>query len=277
MVNLLHGQNGFLTAALTALGLALLGRRPILSGIAFGLLCYKPQYYAVIPLVLCASGHWRALAASLVTAALAALAATAIFGAEVWPAFLAGAHFTRTVVLEEGNTGFEKMQSVFALVRLWHGPVALAYAAQILSALLALTLAWRVWRGDAAMEIKGAVLCLAALLVTPYSLDYDLMLLAPAIALLSAHGIARGFFSWQAVLTASLWALPGLARPAAQHLLLPLAVPLMLALFLLLTSRYAPANARHGKQSAKVYDKAGSIRAFPLRSGTEAPTGAPRD
>jgi H+/Cl- antiporter ClcA len=82
------------------------------------------------------------------------------------------------------------------------------------------------------------------------------MLLAPVIALLSAHGIARGFFSWQAVLTASLWALPGLARPAAQHLLLPLAVPLMLALFLLLTSRYAPANARHGKQSAKVYDKA---------------------
>lgn len=232
LVNLLHGQNGFLTAALMAFGLALLDRRPLLSGFAFGLLCYKPQYFALIPLVLCAGGQFRVLAASLVTVVLAAALATALFGFGVWPAFLQGAHFTRTVVLEQGNTGFAKMQSVFALVRLWDGPVALAYAAQALAAIAALGLAWRVWRAALPAEIKGAMLCIAALLVTPYSLDYDLMILAPAIALLSAHGIARGFAAWELTAMAMLWAMPGLARGAALHLGLPLTVPLLLFLLL---------------------------------------------
>ena len=31
------------------------------------------------------------------------------------------------------------------------------------------------------------------MLATPYSLDYDLMVLAPAIAYLAADGLARGF------------------------------------------------------------------------------------
>ena len=38
--------------------------------------------------------------------------------------------FTRTVLLEQGEVGFHKMQSVFAWVRLWGGPVTLAYAIQ---------------------------------------------------------------------------------------------------------------------------------------------------
>jgi len=111
--------------------------------------------------------------------------------------FLQGAHFTRTVVLEQGNTGFEKMQSIFAAVRLWGGSIALAYGAQTIAALIAFLVAWRIWRGDSALEIRGAVLCIAALLITPYSMDYDLMLLAPAIALLSAHGARNGFVDWE--------------------------------------------------------------------------------
>lgn len=230
LVNLLHGQNGFLTAALMALGLALLERKPILSGIAFGLLCYKPQYFAVIPLVLFASGNRRALLASLGTIAIAAITVTAIFGVAIWPAFLDGAHFTRTVVLEQGSTGFEKMQSVFAAVRLWGGSIALAYVAQAASAVIALMTAWRVWRHDTSPAMRGAVLCAALLLITPYSLDYDLMLLAPAIALLAGQGLRDGFANWEITLLVTLWALPGFARPLAQHLHLPLAVPLLFAL-----------------------------------------------
>ncbi len=139
----------------------------------------------------------------------AGLAVTLLFGTEVWPAFLGSAHFTRTVVLEQGNTGFAKMQSVFALVRLLGGGIALAYAAQAVSALMAVIVLWRIWRGGVAPQIKGAALCVAALLVTPYSMDYDLMALAPAIALLAAHGQARGFASWEILMLVLLWALPG--------------------------------------------------------------------
>ena len=54
----------------------------------------------------------------------------AAFGTSVWDAFLASTQFTRIVVLETGETGWQKIQSVFSVVRMWGGPVALAYAVQ---------------------------------------------------------------------------------------------------------------------------------------------------
>lgn len=227
-VNLIHGQNGFLTAALFGFGLALLERRPLLAGLAFGLVCYKPQYGVLIPLALAAGGCWRAFLAAAVTVLVAALAATLCFGAAIWPAFLDSLSFTRVVVLEQGNTGFHKMASIFAWARLWGGSVAMAYAAQGALALLSALVVIALWRRGASPALKGAALCLAAILGTPYAMDYDLMLLAPAIALLARDGRARGFADWDLLALALLWALPGLARPLAQHLLLPLAVPAML-------------------------------------------------
>ena len=43
-VNIGHGHNGFLTAALLGGGLVLLDRRSIVAGILLGLLAYKPQF-----------------------------------------------------------------------------------------------------------------------------------------------------------------------------------------------------------------------------------------
>jgi hypothetical protein len=55
-INIAHGHNGFLTAALFGGGLLLLERREMLAGILFGLLCYKPQFGVLIPLALAAGG-----------------------------------------------------------------------------------------------------------------------------------------------------------------------------------------------------------------------------
>ena len=59
-VNLGHGHNGFLTAALIGGAAGLLDRRPVVAGILFGLLAYKPQFGVMIPLVLIVTGRWRA-------------------------------------------------------------------------------------------------------------------------------------------------------------------------------------------------------------------------
>jgi hypothetical protein len=150
-----------------------------------------------------------------------------IFGVEIWPAFMASAHFTRTVVLEQGNTGFYKMQSVFAVIRMWGGSVVLAYGAQAIAAVTVLYGLIRIWRGNIAIGYKGAALCLAAPLVTPYSLDYDLMLLAPAIVLLIAEGTARGFKNYERLSLAALWFVPAIARNVAHYTFIPLAVPAM--------------------------------------------------
>jgi alpha-1,2-mannosyltransferase len=240
LINAGHGQNGFLTAALVGGALVLLDRRPLLAGILFGLLVYKPQYGLMLPLVLVASGHWRCFASAAATVVVLTTATTLAFGASVWHAFFVFSEFTRTIVLEQGNTGWYKIQSVFAWARMWGAPVALAYALQGAVVLaLAGALAW-LWRGAAPFPLKAAALCLGTILATPYSLDYDMMVLAPAIAFLAADGFNRGFAPWKKTALAALWLVPLVARSVGEATLIPLGVPAMLAVFALVLWR-----ARH--------------------------------
>jgi alpha-1,2-mannosyltransferase len=236
-VNLIHGQNGFLTTALFAAGLTLLDERPIVAGMLFGLLCYKPQFAVVIPFVLVATGRWRSFCAGAMSFLILAAAVTSLFGWAVWPAFWESLHFTRAVVLEQGNIGFHKMQSVFAWVRMWHGSIEFAYGAQIAVALAVIIALLRIWRTSIAMGYKQAALCLAALLITPYCLDYDLMLLAPAIALMAAEGRKRGFVPYEILALTVLWCAPAIARNIAHTAFIPLMVPAMLFCFGLIVRR----------------------------------------
>jgi glycosyl transferase family 87 len=232
-VNLAHGQNGLLTAALIAGALALLKSRPILAGVLFGLLTYKPQFGPMIPLALIAGGYWRTVAAGVLTVALLVLATLMAFGPEAWRAFIASTEFTRMVLLESGAGGWHKMQSVFTWTRMWGGSVALAYAIQALvMVVLGATLIWR-WRAAAPFELKAATLCLAIPLATPHSFDYDLVVLAPAIAFFAVHGAAHGFGPLTKTALALLWIMPAFARQIAGAALIPLAVPALLAAYAL--------------------------------------------
>lgn len=238
-VNVYHGHNGFLTASLVGSALLVLDRRPWLAGLLFGLLCYKPQFGVMIPLVLAVSGRWRAFAAATATVVALALLTTFAFGAEIWRAFFDSMSFTRDVVLEQGGTGWHKIQTAFSWVRMWGGGVQLAYALQTaLTAGLALALVW-LWRSRAAYPLQAAALIIASILATPYSLDYDFVALAPAIALVAGHGFARGFAPWEKTALALLWLMPLMARAVAEQTLIPLGVPSMLLMFALLLRRAA--------------------------------------
>ena len=234
LINIGHGQNGFLTAALLGAALVKLDRSSLLAGILFGLLAYKPQFGLMIPIVLAASGRWRTFAAAAGTVGLLAAATTFAFGSQVWQAFLDSTRFTRLVALEQGDTGWYKIQSVFAWARMWGGSVALAYALQgALIIGLAGALVW-LWRSAAPYPLKAAALCLAAILATPYTFDYDMMVLAPAIAFLAANGLKRGFGPWEKTALAGLWLMPLIARSVALATLIPFGAPAMLAMFILL-------------------------------------------
>ena len=240
LINIGHGQNGFLTAALLGGSLLILDRRPIIAGILIGLLVYKPQFGLMIPLALVAGGYWRTFAAAAATIAALTLVTTLAFGPDIWHAFMLSTKFSRTVVLEEGQTGWQKIQSVFSWARMWGAPVSLAYVLQgVLTAALAAAIV-RLWRTAVSSATKRAALCLAAILATPYSLDYDMMVLAPAIAFLGADGVRRGFAPWEKSILAALWLVPLIARSVAEATLIPLGVPAMLATFLLLLWRARP-------------------------------------
>jgi alpha-1,2-mannosyltransferase len=238
-VNLGHGHNGFLTAALIGAALTQLDRRPLLAGALIGLMVYKPQFGILFPLVLAATGRWRTFAAAAATVAALVVVTTLAFGVSVWDAFAVSMSFTRTVVLEAGGTGWHKIQSVFSLMRMWGGPVALAYAVQSAVTLgLAVALVW-LWRAKAGFPLKAAALIIASILATPYSLDYDMMALAPAIAFLAVNGFRHGFAPYEKTALAALWIAPLVARTVALAILIPVGVLCMAVVFGLIVHRAA--------------------------------------
>jgi glycosyl transferase family 87 len=226
-----HGQNGFLTAALLGGALHLLDRRPALAGVLIGLLAYKPQFGVLIPVALVASGRWSTIAAAIATIAVLIAISFATLGDHVWHAFFDSMRFTQVVVLEQGGTGWEKIQSAFSAARNWGADVHTAYAIQIaLGLILATTLA-RLWHSDAAFELKASALATASLLATPYVLDYDLVVLAIAIAYLVRHGFKYGFGDYEITLLAAAWIVPLISRALAGATGIPSGLVVMLALY----------------------------------------------
>jgi glycosyl transferase family 87 len=236
-VNLSHGHNGFLSAALMGLALVTLDRRPIGAGVLFGLLIYKPQFGLMVPFVLAATARWRTFAVAAATAILLVLLATLAFGPQVWEAFAASTQFTRAVVLEIGDPGWHKIQSTFSWVRMWGGSIALAYLLQAaVSLAVGATLIW-LWRSAASFALKASALCLSAMLASPYGYDYDMMILAPAIAFLACDGWARGWRPWEKTLLAALWLMPIAARGITLATFIPLGVIAMIAVYVAILRR----------------------------------------
>lgn len=221
LICLTHGHNGFLTAALLGGGLLLLDRKPLLAGLLFGCLVYKPQFALVVPLLLVAGGYWRAIAGACASAALLIGATLAIWGWPIWQAFLDSLPLTRQVIIEQGETGWHKIQSPFAAIRMWGGSLPVAYAVQGAATLAAMgAVLWltRVARPN----LRNAAICAAAMLSTPYVLDYDLVVLGFGGAFLVADALERGFLPWEKSLLALVWVTPLVSRTLAEVAFIPL-------------------------------------------------------
>jgi alpha-1,2-mannosyltransferase len=236
IINIGHGHNGFLTAALFGFGLALLEKRPFIAGLLLGALSYKPQFALLLPLALAAGGHWRAfLATALSALALAGLSA-GLFGPAAWRAFFDSLELTRTIVLEQGSTGWHKIQSVFSAARNWGAGVPTAYLLQAIADAIAAAAIVLVWRSHADFAYKAAALIAGALLATPYVLDYDMMALAPALAFLAARGLRDGFAPYEVSILAIVWAAPLFARLVMSATTVPLGLMAIAALLTVATS-----------------------------------------
>lgn len=236
LVCLGHGHNGFLTAALFGGGLLLLDRRPWLAGLLLGCLIYKPQFGLAVPVLLLAGGHWRAATAAAFAALALVFLTLVLWGWPVWQAFLDSLPLTRAVVIEAGSTGWYKIQTAFGAVRAAGGSIPLAYAAQTVvtcAALLAVLVASR----GAQASVRNAIVLIAALLSTPYALDYDYTIAGVAIAFLIAHGQRHGFLRWEQTALAFCWLSPLFARSIAEATSVPLGFLSALAILALAIRR----------------------------------------
>ena len=198
LINLDMSETGFATACLAGLALAWLDERPILAGVALGLLTVKPQLGLLFPLVLMVSGRWRVFGAAAATTLLLAGLAALLFGVEVWRAYLTALPEVGNITMGDratlaGSAAWVDIQSWYGLAHYFGAGAALAWTIHAIAAggtALALCV---LWRSDAAYALKAAALATGSFLATPYVMTYDAVLLVVPVAFLIRHGLDTGF------------------------------------------------------------------------------------
>ena len=173
-VNSWIGQNGFLTCGIFASGLTALGFSPFAGGAIFGLLIIKPQLAALVPIAFVASRQWSAIIGAALSALLLLAISAALFGLQSYSAFFDILPH-QAAAISNGLVPWNELASVFAFCRFVGIPKQPALGLQAIIALGAAAATWRAWA--LRMETRGPTLAAATLLVPPYLLTYDSLLL----------------------------------------------------------------------------------------------------
>lgn len=245
--NLIVGQNGFLTAALFVAGFGLLPARPLLGGVALGLLTLKPQLGVLIPLALLADCNPRAIAGAALGGLGLALASLAVFGARFWAGWLRMMLGGGPLLAEWDRSGREYGTSLFANAHALGAGFGAANLVQLAGTAGAAALTWVIWRGGRPRAQKFAGLLAATMLAAPHVSNYDMMVLAVGAGLLFCAALESGraedgMRAGPLALTLLLWACP-LANPPAALPIGLLTPPLLLGVLLLLARRSRPLSA----------------------------------
>jgi hypothetical protein len=265
-----HGQTALLTTACLGWSMILAERRPLLAGACLGLLVAKPHLLLSIPLALAASRRWHMLAGAVAGASGICALSWLLLGAGTWRGFRDVLPDMRAM-LEHGLVGHWKLVSAFAAIRLLHGGIAAAYAAQAVTALAGCVVLAGAVRGRPGAAAEGALRAAAAPLCAPLLLDYDLACLLPALAWVTGEA-TRGFWlRWEKLVLLAGYALPLLARPVALVFGLPLAPPVLLALLLVVARRARLTPSAGGSRTAPPAPDPLRRAGSPPRSGPSAP------
>ena len=183
-INLLTGQNGFLTGGMMALVARFaLAQAPTKAGITLGLLAYKPHLGLGLGLAALLRGGVRLVVVACLTLAASLLLVTLIYGSGIWAAFQASIAQSSSL-LEAGQYKLVRMSTVFAFLASLGLNSGAALSVHMAGALVALgAVAYASFRGWPLKHVLALGMISGAAL-SPYAYDYDLCLLAPAIALI---------------------------------------------------------------------------------------------
>ncbi len=196
------GQLSFLVAASVLAGMAWLDTRPFLAGLAFSLLCLKPQFVPLIPVALLAGRHWRAIAGGFAGGIGLVLASTAMTGVGAWIAWVRLATGQNPLLGRMIDVVRVYDQSVHTCLRLLGLSETAAGAGQIAASLLSAACIWIVFarRPVAPLRQRLVVLLCALVFGAPHVGDYDHMLLAVAavLTMLERRHVWLAAFVWLA-------------------------------------------------------------------------------
>jgi hypothetical protein len=187
----ISGQSSLLTAAMLLGIFAWLDRRPVAAGVLIGLLTLKPQLGVLFPFFLIASARWTVFASAAVTTLALAGVTAALFGMDVWLAFITQGLPVQNIVLSDPQRiATPYYPTVFMNLRGLDLPYAAAMAVQSVFTIAAVALVC--WLGLArrgAGRLETAALFLAcSVAAVPYLLSYDTLALCVAAVALLATG-----------------------------------------------------------------------------------------
>ncbi len=236
-INLLTGQNGFLTAAAGGGVLLLLESRPLLSGVMIGLLSCKPQLALLFPVALLARGAWKPLIAAVCSAVFLMLISVALLGMETFRAWQGSLGLAKTF-LEVGGTRFwMRMPTFFSFTHLSGASILQSYGIHALVGIVVMGLTWLTWRRCRNPDLRYAQLTAGTLLISPYVLIYDLTWLALPIAWMAKAGLEYGWKRGEREVLALAWLLPAFMMAMSHLYPLQLGGWCVLALFAMISYR----------------------------------------
>jgi Glycosyltransferase family 87 len=213
LINLFHGQNGFLAAALAGFALLLLERQPLIAGVLIGLMAIKPHLAILFPIALVASGNWRAFVAAAVTATLFSLVSVAAFGWDTLAAFVHDMPSAGSLI-DQGILPWGMMPSPYVFALALGAPHTVAWALQGAAALAAMVGTWIAWRSPTApFAARAAVLLTGALLISPYVFYYDMTWAGLAVGWLALYAARAGFWRGEREILLAAWIVPLLMVP----------------------------------------------------------------
>ena len=207
---MISGQNAFLTIGLFYGGMSLLTRCPAAAGILLGILSYKPQLWILVPVALVAGRHWRALAFTIGTALVLAMLSLLVFGFDFWIRFF---EMTREASSPEiVNTMFRDvsiyMTTILAAARILGVAPEVAGVIHIVGALAGCTLVWFSFRRYPHSDERTAVLAVGTLLLTPYLVNYDMLLLMPAAVAIFRRRVTSRIYPLELLFFFCFWLVP---------------------------------------------------------------------
>ncbi len=181
LINALSGQNGALSGALLLGGLLLTERRPLVAGVLFGLLTFKPHLGLVLAGGLLALGAWRTIGAAALTTAVLVGVSIGLFGVQPWVEYLTVNRAIQLQLLIDWKGFFIFMMPTwFAPLRTAGVAYTTAMALQsVITVGVLIAACWAV-RQTSDPARRALVIATATPLALPYAFNYDLCAVAAA-------------------------------------------------------------------------------------------------
>lgn len=197
---IVSGQTSLFIAALIIAGVTT--KRPALASVLLGVAAaIKPQALLAAPIMMIASRNYRGIAWAALTGALMVLLSLALWGPDLWVRWFTNLHHFPTYLQVRHLDAQDK--GLYGLL-LQYGLPGWLY---VIAIPLAAICAWKVFRSDAGPLDRYSAFATSTILMSPYTLSYDLAALSiAAVGLLLDQ--RRSLLIWVAAafILTSAWA-----------------------------------------------------------------------